>query len=170
MYSCNYNFICYQLKELDYPANLLTELLIDSYRKDFSMSNAIDIVSEFVSAMNADTKGITEAYRRWFTPSTIWDNVGFAKTEGLDQALALIDQLGAGMGMASMKFELLAIAAVGDKVLTERIDYMYDASGNTIASIPLMGIFELDADGKIKRWSDYFDTAGFQAGMAGAAS
>ncbi len=134
------------------------------------MNDALDIVGEFISAMNADIKGIADAYRRWFTPSTVWDNVGFARTEGLDQALALIDQLGAGMGMASMKFELLAIAAVGEKVLTERIDYLYDASGNTIASIPLMGIFELDADGKIKRWSDYFDTAGFQAGMAGGAS
>ena len=130
------------------------------------MKNALAIVSEFIAAMDADTDGIVAAYRRWFTPSTVWDNVGFAKTEGVDEAIALINQLGANLGMASMRFELLAIASVGDKVLTERIDYMYDASGNLLASIPLMGIFELDLDGKIMRWSDYFDTAGFQAGLA----
>lgn len=126
-------------------------------------------VSEFIAAMNADTDGIAVAYRRWFTPSTVWDNVGFAKTEGVDAAIALINQLSATLGMAAMRFELLAIASVGNTVLTERIDYMFDASGNLLASIPLMGIFELDVDGKIKRWSDYFDTAGFQAGLAGTA-
>lgn len=132
------------------------------------MQDALSIVREFIAAMDADTDGIVAAYRRWFTPSTVWDNVGFAKTEGVDEAIALINQLGANLGMASMRFELLAIASVGDKVLTERIDYMYDASGDLLASIPLMGIFELDLDGKIMRWSDYFDTAGFQAGLAGA--
>lgn len=134
------------------------------------MNDALAIVGDFIAAMNADTDGIVAAYRRAFTASTIWDNVGFARTEGVDQAVGLIGQLGSNMGMASMKFELLAIAAVGNKVLTERIDYMYDAAGNQLASIPLMGIFELDADGKIARWSDYFDTAGFQAGMAAGAA
>ncbi|KQN69653.1 limonene-1,2-epoxide hydrolase family protein [Sphingomonas sp. Leaf62] len=131
------------------------------------MSDPVAVVGEFVSAMNADTNGMIEACRRYFTPSTIWNNVGFARTVGADEAIGLINQLGANMGMAAMKFDLLAIAAVGNKVLTERIDYMLDASGNTLATIPLMGIFELDADGKISRWSDYFDTAGFQAGSAG---
>lgn len=135
--------------------------------KTLGMQDSLSIVSEFIAAMDADTDGIAAAYRRWFTPSTVWENVGYTKTEGVDEAIALIYQLGENSGMAAMKFELLAIASVGDKVLTERIDYMYDASGNLLASIPLMGIFELDLDGKIMRWSDYFDTAGFQAGLAG---
>ncbi|KQP47046.1 MULTISPECIES: limonene-1,2-epoxide hydrolase family protein [unclassified Methylobacterium] len=130
------------------------------------MHDALTVVSEFMAALDADTNGIAAAYRRWFTPSTVWDNVGFAKTEGVDQAIALIDQIAVNFGMATMKFEVLAIAAVGNKVLTERIDYMYDASGNLLATIPLMGILEVDTDGKITRWSDYFDTAGFQAGLA----
>lgn len=134
------------------------------------MQDALGIVSEFIDAMDANTDGIAVAFRRWFTPSTVWDNVGLAKTQGVDEAIALINQFGATLGVAAMRFELLAIASVGNKVLTERIDHMFDASGNLLASLPLMGIFELDVDGKIRRWSDYFDTAGFQAGWGGTAN
>ena len=46
------------------------------------MNDALAIVGDFIAAMNADTDGIVAAYRRAFTASTIWDNVGFARTGG----------------------------------------------------------------------------------------
>jgi limonene-1,2-epoxide hydrolase len=45
----------------------------------------------------------------------------------------------------------------GNKVLTERID-RFTINGKQIA-IPVMGTFEIDAQGKISAWRDYFDLA-----------
>lgn len=49
-------------------------------------------------------------------------------------------------------------------VLTERVDRF--KIGDRWIELPVMGTFEL-RDGKIARWRDYFDSAQFQAAMAG---
>jgi limonene-1,2-epoxide hydrolase len=59
--------------------------------------------------------------------------------------------------MAGMKIDVLALAETGNTVLTERIDYIFDAAGNGLMTVPVMGIFEI-AGGKITAWRDYFDT------------
>ncbi len=57
--------------------------------------------------------------------------------------------------------DLLSIAAAGDAVLTERIDYLKGADGKTLLTIPLMGIMKI-RNGKVYEWRDYFDTAPFK--------
>jgi limonene-1,2-epoxide hydrolase len=61
-------------------------------------------------------------------------------------------------------FELRALAVNGNSVLTERVD-RFTINGKDIA-LPVMGIFELRADGKISAWRDYFDLAQFTKQMA----
>lgn len=100
------------------------------------------------------------AFHTYFTPTTVWDNVGWAKTTGIDEAMALTDRFEAETGASAFRAEMLAIASQGNRVLTERIDYMLDAEGNDLKAFQLMGIFEVE-DGKISAWRDYFDTAGF---------
>ena len=55
---------------------------------------------------------------------------------------------------------MLSIAASGDTVLMERIDYLKGADGKTLLTIPLMGVMKVK-DGQIYEWRDYFDTAPF---------
>jgi limonene-1,2-epoxide hydrolase len=49
------------------------------------------------------------------------------------------------------------IAANGDAVLTERLD-MIKAPSGSVHGVPVMGTFVV-TDGKISRWTDYWDTA-----------
>lgn len=51
---------------------------------------------------------------------------------------------------------MLAIAADGNKVLTERLDRFERAYGIEIGAPTVMGILELDGD-QIIAWGDYFD-------------
>ena len=44
-------------------------------------------------------------------------------------------------------------------VFTERIDVGRTQTGEEILTVPVTGVFEL-RDGKISRWTDYFDPAG----------
>jgi limonene-1,2-epoxide hydrolase len=108
-------------------------------------------------------KGKTEmctAFHAYFTPATVWENVGWSKTTGIDEAMAVINAFETQIGACAFRAEMLAIAEIGNRVLTERIDHLLDADGKDVRSFRLMGIFEVEA-GKITAWRDYFDTAGF---------
>jgi limonene-1,2-epoxide hydrolase len=60
-----------------------------------------------------------------------------------------------------------AIAANGNRVLTERTDFFHFKDGRR-AAIRVMGTFDLDAEGRIKGWRDYFDSQEFQREFAPA--
>lgn len=67
--------------------------------------------------------------------------------------------------IAGCDWQTHAIAANGPTVLTERTDGFAFKDGRT-AAIRVMGTFEIDAEGKIKAWRDYFDMAEFQREFA----
>lgn len=53
-------------------------------------------------------------------------------------------------------FEIVNLASEGSVVLTERLDYIQAPDGSQPA-IPVMGTFVIDDEGRITRWTDYFD-------------
>jgi limonene-1,2-epoxide hydrolase len=124
------------------------------------MSDAIEIVEAFC-AMWDQPGGFAASVREYFTGQTDYENVGMTHTVGIEQGLALVAGFENDMGIARIKVDMLAIVANGNTVLTERVDHMINAAGETFASLRLMGIFELQ-DGKIVKWRDYFDTAPFK--------
>jgi limonene-1,2-epoxide hydrolase len=104
--------------------------------------------------------GIAQAFRDYFTPDTVWENIGMSKTTGPDEAMGVLDGFGESADKVSMRVDNLAVAPIGGRVLTERVDHILDAAGKPTMSVQVMGIFETQ-DGKITAWRDYFDTAGF---------
>lgn len=122
------------------------------------MATPSEIVTTFL-AMWDKPGGLDQSVRDYFTPGTVWENVGMATTTGPDEAIALNAQFAQNFGMAGIRVDNLAVAEVGNKVLTERIDHFLDAEGKVTGSFPVMGIFEIE-NGKIAAWRDYFDTAG----------
>lgn len=120
------------------------------------MPTPIEIVRAFIELWE-QPDGFPQAVARYFTPATVWENHGLLTTTGPDEALGVYHSFGAATGMAGMKIDTLAIAATGDKVLTERIDWILNADGKAVMEVPVMGIFEI-VDGKIAAWRDYFDT------------
>jgi limonene-1,2-epoxide hydrolase len=122
----------------------------------------IDTVTAFFARFSEGKEGLYDSLRRWFTPETIWDNVGLAVTTGPEQAIELAKQFEQQMGVSCVVIELRAIAATGNKVLTERIDHLIAADGTERWGAGVMGTFEIE-NGKIVAWRDYFDTARTQA-------
>ncbi len=125
------------------------------------MAIPTDIVEDFCAMWEAP--GGDDAIRKHFTADAIWENHGMVTTTGPDEAIALNAQFREKFGMSHMTFELLSIAADGNKVLTHRIDRMFASDGSEIGAFPVMGVFEIDADGKIAVWRDFFDTKGMMA-------
>ncbi|WP_209857281.1 limonene-1,2-epoxide hydrolase [Rhizobium herbae] len=118
------------------------------------MPTPLEIVSEFCNSFVED--GGRPAIRRWFTPQTVWTNVGISSTTGIDEAIGMIDELEKSMGIATVHIEMLAIAADGNRVLTERLDIFERADGSEIGRVTLMGIYEIEGD-RIVAWRDYVD-------------
>jgi limonene-1,2-epoxide hydrolase len=123
------------------------------------MPTPIETVTAFLTRFSEGKEGLYDSVRRWFTPDTVWENVGLATTIGPEEAIGLAQQFEQQMGVASVVIELRAIAASGNKVLTERIDHLMAADGTEVRGPGVMGTFEI-ANGRIVAWRDYFDTAG----------
>lgn len=85
-----------------------------------------------------------------------WTDIPLSTVKGIDQVRAKMDGF---PGVEAASFEMHFIAANGNNVLTERTDW-FQMKGKK-RTIRVMGTFELNDEGKIKRWRDYFDSAEF---------
>ena len=61
-----------------------------------------------------------------------------------------------GQGFTDMRIEILGIASADQRVFTERLDRM--TMNAKPVEFHIAGVFEVDDDGKIAVWRDYFDT------------
>ncbi len=91
----------------------------------------------------------------------VWDSIPLGPATGIAACRALM----AGFPPAEgIEFVVHHIVADGPVVLTERTDRFL--VGGQWRDIRLMGIFEIDDDGKIAHWRDYFDMGEFQRAFA----
>jgi limonene-1,2-epoxide hydrolase len=113
------------------------------------------VVKEFCDLM---VKRDAELLRSYFAPDAVYQNTGSPASVGVD---AIIENLAGQFAMFpdSYEYEVKNLVADGDLVLTERLDYIRGPQG--VRGVPVMGTFRL-RQGKITRWTDYFDT-----GLAG---
>jgi len=119
------------------------------------------VVSEFCAAFgNGKTPAELVDY---FTEDAVYHNIPVDPAVGHDAILALLNMF---MGAIDrVEFQVRNIAAVGDTVLTERVDVFYLPNGTI--ELPVMGTFEVK-DGKIAAWRDYFDLNQYMTQMQGA--
>lgn len=97
----------------------------------------------------------------YFADDAVYHNIPIAPVTGRAAIEATLAQF--LTPATSCEFEMLAIAASGNVVLTERIDRF--VIGGKVIALPVMGTFELTGDGKIKAWRDYFDMQQFTSQM-----
>jgi limonene-1,2-epoxide hydrolase len=118
------------------------------------MPTPIETVTAFCEAFSKDHG--KSAVRQWFTPNTVWVNEGISVTTGIDEAIAALEAVEKLVGIKDAHFDMLAIAADGNRVLTERLDRFHRADGSEIGAAMVMGIFEIEDD-HIIAWRDYYD-------------
>ncbi len=87
----------------------------------------------------------------------MWEDVPLSIVNGIEQVRA---KMAAFPGVEACGFDMHFIAENGNVVLTERTDW-FEMKGKR-RTIRVMGTFELNEDGKIAKWRDYFDSAEFQ--------
>lgn len=116
------------------------------------MSSPADVVRRFCALMEQRD---AEALRPLLADGAVYQNVGMPAFTGPD---AIVENMAAQFAMFpdAYAFEIVNLASEGSVVLTERLDYIQAPDGSTPA-IPVMGTFVVDDEGRITRWTDYFD-------------
>ena len=112
--------------------------------------NAETVVRDFCTAFEEQD---LEKILGFFSEDAIYHNIPLDPAQGLPAIRAVLEQFVSPDG--SSEFEILNLASQGNVVLTERLDRL-TIQGKPVA-VPVMGAFEVDADGKIRAWRDYFD-------------
>lgn len=121
----------------------------------------IETVKAFVDHWNS---GDMEAMYAMCADGITWHNIPMDPITGIP---AMREAVAGFMGQVDRcEWEIHAIAVNGDTVLTERTDAFILSDGRR-AALPVMGTFEIDSDGKIAQWRDYFDMATFQREFGG---
>ena len=119
-------------------------------------------VEAFIAHWN---NGDMDAMYALCTEDVVWHNIPMDPVAGKPAFRAAVDGF---MGdIAGCDWQIHAIAANGNTVLTERTDGFTFKDGRR-AAIRVMGTFELTADGLITAWRDYFDMLEFQREFLGA--
>jgi limonene-1,2-epoxide hydrolase len=118
------------------------------------------IVEDFIDAWNQ--LDLPRAMGH-MAPDIFYHNIPMTPCKGLAEVQAMFAQF---PPMTAVEWTTHHIAASGNVVLTERTDRFRLASGKW-AAIRVMGTFEINANGKIQAWRDYFDMAEFQREFAG---
>jgi len=123
------------------------------------------LVVDFFAAMGPTLDDFKRNYRERMTEDVVWESVGFPPHEGIEACVAYLDELNRRTQLEYCTIDVVHLASAGDVVLSERIDTMHRADGSVIMDFRIMGAIEL-RDGKIARYSDYFDTAPVRAAYA----
>ncbi len=112
----------------------------------------IAIVRDFVAAWSRrDRDAIVAA----LDPHIVLHGIPMPPVEGCDAAMDLLDGF---LAADEIDWRIVHIAAAGRVVLTERVD-RFRFGGRAWSAVRAAGVFELNEDGRIAAWRDYFDMA-----------
>lgn len=114
-----------------------------------------DVVRNFFARWQVSREALMRSFGEFMADDCIWVNVGVATTTGPNEAEALMNAFTLKVPFDTIRVEFLGICADGNKVFTERVDYMIDAEGRQFGEVPVAGVFDI-ADGRIHGWRDYF--------------
>ncbi len=112
-----------------------------------------ETVEAFIAMWN---NGDFAAMEGVFTDDAVYHNIPMEPVTGKAAIMAVINGFMADVNHCD--WETHHIAANGSVVLTERTDRFMMNSGK-VAAVRVMGTFEIDDDGLISAWRDYFDSA-----------
>ena len=125
------------------------------------MTSATDLIQQFCDEW---AKGVdVDKILGYFTEDAVYHNIPVDPAIGHDAIRAIFGMF--TTGVERIEFQVRNIAAVGEVVLTERVDIF--VMPNLTIELPVMGTFEV-RDGKIAAWRDYFDLNQYMMQLSGA--
>ena len=108
----------------------------------------------FAAWERADAKAISA----FFAEDAIYHNIPYKPVSGLEKITKAVK--GFLKTGENMTFELCKLVVAGDTVVTERVDGWVQKGEHK--TLPVLGLLEFNAAGKISGWREYFDVKTFE--------
>jgi limonene-1,2-epoxide hydrolase len=118
--------------------------------------NPEEIVASFCDELN---KGVVGSLI-YLSEDCIYQNMPFPAVRGPEEVKNVLEGFFAVVG--PVRIETVRVAAAGNFVMNERIDYFSPPNGKPFG-LPVSGAFEVE-NGKIVAWRDYFCMKQFSEG------
>jgi limonene-1,2-epoxide hydrolase len=101
---------------------------------------------------------LVASYRQYLDANVLYENTGVPPCKGIDASIALIESvcLVPKMDIQTIRVDIRNIAAIGNIVFTERVDWHFNRKGDATLVPYICGVMEFE-NGKITRWADYYD-------------
>ncbi|MBI1239000.1 MAG: nuclear transport factor 2 family protein [Alphaproteobacteria bacterium] len=122
--------------------------------KTMTTADSKKIVADFLASWQARDIARIMSY---FAPDAVYHNVPVAPIKGHDGIRAIFQAFLDAFD--DVDLEVVTLVGEGDRVASERVDHF--KLGGKRFDLPVHGVFELK-NGKITRFSDYFDLASFE--------
>jgi limonene-1,2-epoxide hydrolase len=104
---------------------------------------------------------LSKRYREYLADDVTFEIPGAAPFQGIEKAAAFMDEFAKEIpNLVSVKVEIKTMAAEGDLVFNERVDFHCDAGGRAHIVVPICSVMKF-RDGKILRWQEYLDPQPF---------
>lgn len=121
----------------------------------------IAIVERLFESWQHGFDAMIDGFHAHLAPDCFLQQTRSPDLRGIDEIVSFMNNVRAAGVVETILVENRNLIAQGHFVVSERIDYLRDASGATIATVPAIGIMEMK-DGKVAVWRDYFDSADMQ--------
>jgi limonene-1,2-epoxide hydrolase len=125
-------------------------------RGEAGIVNPIDLVTEFCHCLAAGDMAATCSY---LTEDVVYHNMPWAPVVGHAAVRKVLDPLAHGPGHALRRMEISHTAGAGNVVMNARME-TWERRGVRV-ELPVAGLFVV-REGRIARWSDYWDLATVQ--------
>ena len=120
-------------------------------------------VTDFLNSWHAADMGRSVEY---LADDVVYHNMPWEAVSGHAGVRQILDPVVHGDNNALVKMDITHTASSGNIVMNERLETW--ALDEVRLELPVVGLFEFDAAGKICRWHDYFDAKTSEAFMAAA--
>jgi limonene-1,2-epoxide hydrolase len=111
----------------------------------------------FMAEWGKDFETVIGAFRQYLAPDAIWEQGPIPTTRSIDEAIGLLRHFRERVGLENFPADVRQLVVQGDVAVAERVDHLRRRDGSVMASIPVTGVFEFNAAGKIAAWREYFD-------------
>jgi len=115
------------------------------------------LVREFFLRWEASFEEFCAGFLELMSGDCVLIQSGFPDFTGPAAVVELLRAARVQQRIETIKVDVVRLVSSGTCVVSERIDYLRNAEGRVLATVPVVGIMDIRA-GKIVAWREYFDS------------
>jgi limonene-1,2-epoxide hydrolase len=113
----------------------------------------------FISQWAVSFEGLLTAFGEFLAEDAVWEKPSVSATHSAREAIDLLKSFKQNFDVTTYESTIRQIIVRDDTAVVERVDHVRRSDGSLMVSLPAMGVFEFNTEGRIAVWRDYFDSA-----------